>query len=42
MVEVITVAIHAIVAGETIDAEGEQMCLGEGKVHLAVAGLAGV
>ncbi len=42
VIEIFTIAIHAIVAGETLGAEGEQMGLGEGKVQLAVAGLAGV
>jgi hypothetical protein len=42
VVEVISVAVCAIVAGETIRAEGKQMRLGEGNVHLTVAGLAGV
>ena len=42
MVKVIAVAIHTIVTGKTVRAEGEQMGLGEGSVDLAVAGLAGV
>lgn len=42
VVEASAIAIHAIVTGEAVGAEGEQMGLGEGKVDLAVAGLTGV
>lgn len=38
----ILVTVHTVVTGEAIAAKGEQMCLGEGNVHAAVAGLARV
>ena len=38
VIEILAVAIHAIMAGKTIGAEGEKMSLGEGNIHLAVAG----
>ena len=42
VIEIISIAIHSIVADETVRAECEEMCLGKGNVHLAVAVLAGV
>ena len=42
MAEIVSVAIDAIVTGEAVVAECEKMGLGEGNIHLAVAGLAGV
>jgi hypothetical protein len=42
MAEIISISIHAIVASETVCPEGQEMSLGEGNIHLTVAGLAGV
>ena len=42
MAEIVSVVIDAIVTGEAVVAECEKMGLGEGNIHLAVAGLAGV
>ncbi len=42
VIEIIPIPIHPIVAGEAVRAEGEQMRLGEGNVHLTMAGLTGV
>lgn len=41
MIEIIE-AVHAIVTGKAIGAERKQVSLGEGNVHVAVAGLARV
>ena len=42
VIEIIPEAVRAIMAGETIRAKGKLMRLGEGNVHLTVAGFAGV
>jgi hypothetical protein len=42
VIEVVSVAIHSIVAGETSRAEGEQMVHGKFNVHLTMAIEAGV
>ena len=40
VVERFSITIHAVMAGKTVIAKGEQMCLGEANVYLVVAGLA--
>ena len=42
MIEVIAVTIDTIMARETICPKGEDVCLGEDNIHIAVTGLAGV
>ena len=42
MVEIFSKAIHAIMTGKTVCAEGCHVGLGEGKINLVVASLAGV
>ncbi len=42
VIEIISISIHAIVTGEAIRPERQDMRLGESNVHLTVAGLAGV
>ena len=42
VIEIIPVAIHSVVARKAVRAEGKEMGLGEGNIHLTMAGLAGV
>ncbi len=42
MIEVVAVTVDAIMAGQTIRPERQDMCLGEDNIHLTVAVVAGV
>ena len=42
MIKTLAITIHSIVAIQAVGAEGDEVSLGEGNIHLTVASLAGV